>query len=155
MQEEQHLIRDRAYGVWHRSRSISRYIGRREAQSLTMADLDSVLFVEYGYSNNLPLALVEVAQDIGQEKPTGVIRELAKMAKLPAFVALYTPAPRANPVSPAWHDIDGFRVKRVWPKPEAKWRTLSPGEWANALVQIRDWQFRRFVSEAAANDGVY
>lgn len=75
-----------------------------------MADLDSVLFVEYGYSNKLPLALVEVAQDIGQEKPTGVIRELAKMSNLPAFVALYTPASRANPVSPAWHDIDGFRV---------------------------------------------
>ena len=155
MQEEQHLIRDRAYGVWHRSRSISRFLGRRQAQSLTMADLDSVLFVEYGYSGKLPLALVEVAQDIGQEKPTGVIRELAKMSNLPAFVALYTPASRANPVSPAWHDIDGFRVKRVWPKPEAKWRTLSPGEWANALVQIRDWQLRRFSSQIASNDDIY
>jgi hypothetical protein len=155
VQEEQHLIRDRAYGVWHRSRSISRFLGRRQAQSLTMADLDSVLFVEYGYSNKLPLALVEVAQDIGQEKPTGVIRELAKMSNLPAFVALYTPAFRANPVSPAWHDIDGFRVKRVWPKPEAKWRTLSPVDWANALVQIRDWQLRRFVTRNAANDERY
>jgi hypothetical protein len=155
VQEEQHLIRDRAYGVWHRSRSISRFLGRRQAQSLTMADLDSVLFVEYGYSGKLPLALVEVAQDIGQEKPTGVIRELAKMANLPAFVALYTPAARANPVSPAWHDIDGFRVKRVWPKPERHWRNLSPSEWANALVQIRDWQLRRFASMPAANDGTY
>ena len=155
MQEEQHLIRDRDYGVWHRSRSISRFLGRRQAQSLTMADLDSVLFVEYGYSNKLPLALVEVAQDIGQEKPTGVIRELAKMSNLPAFVALYTPASRSNPVSPAWHDIDGFRVKRVWPKPEATWRTLSPSEWADALVQIRDWQLRRFASRAPVNDGRY
>jgi len=155
VQEEQHLIRDRAYGVWHRSRSISRFLGRRQAQSLTMADLDSVLFVEYGYSGKLPLALVEVAQDIGQEKPTGVIRELAKLANLPAYVSLYTPAPRANPASPAWHDIDGFRVKRVWPKPEPSWRTLSPGEWANALVQIRDWQLRRFSSMPAANDEAY
>jgi hypothetical protein len=138
-----------------RSRSISRFLGRRQAQSLTMADLDSVLFVEYGYSGKLPLAVVEVAQDIGQEKPTGVIRELAKMANLPAFVALYTPAPRANPVSPAWHDIDGFRVKRVWPKPERHWRNLSPSEWANALVQIRDWQLRRFSWMPAANDGSY
>jgi hypothetical protein len=31
-----------------------------------MADLDSVLFVEYGYSGKLPLAVVEVAQDIGR-----------------------------------------------------------------------------------------
>lgn len=72
----------------------------------------------YHYSNKLPLALVEVAQDIGQEKPTGVIRELAKTANLPTFVALCTLAKQANPVNPAWHDIDGFRVKRVWPKPE-------------------------------------
>lgn len=113
MQEEQHLIRDRAYGVWHRSRSISRYIGHRKAQTLTMADLDSVLFVEYGYDGKLPLALVEAAQYTGQEKPTGVIRELAKMANLSAFVALYTSAPRANPSARAWHDIDQFRVKRV------------------------------------------
>lgn len=155
MQEEQFLIRDRAYGVWHRQRSLSRFLGRRKAQSLTMADLDSVLFVEYGCSNKLPLALVEVAQDIGQEKPTGVIRELAKMADLPAFVALYTPAKQANPVSPAWHDIDGFRVKRVWPKPEAQWRELTPNEWANALVQIRDWQLRKYSSRAAANDNQY
>lgn len=120
-----------------------------------MADLDSVLFVEYGYSNKLPLALVEVAQDIGQEKPTGIIRELAKMANLPAFVSLYTPAPRANPASPAWHDIDCFRMKRVWPSPERNWRTLSPTEWANALVQIRDWQLRRFEAMPAANDERY
>lgn len=155
MQDEQFLIRDRAYGVWHRPRSISRFLGRRQAQSMTMADLDSVLFVEYGYDNKLPLALVEVARDIGQEKPTGVIRELAKMANLPAFVSLYTPASRANPASPAWHDIDGFRVKRVWPRPEGKWRSLTPAEWADALVQIRDWQLRRFNSRAAANEPVF
>ncbi|VWB88386.1 hypothetical protein [Burkholderia lata] len=152
MQEEKFLIRDRCYGVWHRPRSIGRYLERRKAQSLTMADLDSVLFVEYGYGNKVPLALVEVARDIGQEKPTGVIRELAKMANLPAFVALYTPALQANPASPAWHDIDGFRVRRVWPKPEASWRSLTPGQWANALLQIRDWQLRKYVSRAAEND---
>lgn len=155
MQEEQFLIRDRSYGVWHRSRSISRYIGKREAKALTMADLDSVLFVEYGYGNKLPLALVEVAQDIGQDKPTGVIRELAKMANLPAFVALYTPAQQANPISPAWHDIDGFRVRRVWPKPEASWRSLTPEQWANALLRIRDWQLRKYVSRPPANDSNY
>jgi hypothetical protein len=155
MQEEQFLIRDRAYGVWHRPRSIERYLDRRQARSMTMADLDSVLFVEYGYDNKLPLALVEVAQDIGQEKPTGVIRELAKLSGLPAFAVLYNPARHANPVSPAWHDIDAFRVKRVWPCPEASWRILSPHEWANALVQIRDWQLRRFSSRVAANDSMY
>ena len=155
MQEEQFLIRDRAYGVWHRPRSISRFIGTRRARALTMADLDSVLFVEFGYSNKLPLALVEVARDIGQEKATGVIHQLARMAGLPAFVVLYSPAVTANPASPAWHDIDAFRVRRVWPKPEKSWRQLSPTEWAEALVQIRDWQLRRYSSQSAANDAIY
>lgn len=154
MNQEQYLIRDRAYGVWHRARSIGRFIGHRQAESLTMADLDSVLFVEYGYSGKLPLALVEVARGIGQEKPAGVIRELAKMANIPAFVALYTPAPRPNPISPAWHDIDQFRVRRLWPNPENVWRVLSPAEWADALVQIRDWQVRRFAGQPA-NDTFY
>ncbi|RSC15094.1 hypothetical protein [Burkholderia cenocepacia] len=155
MQEEQFLIRDRAYGVWHRTRSISRFIGTREARALTMADLDSVLFVEFGCSNKVPLALVEVARDIGQEKASGVIHQLARMAGLPAFVALYSPASRANPASPAWHDIEEFRVRRVWPKPEKRWRRLSPAEWAEALVQIRDWQLKRFSSQHAANDPAY
>lgn len=155
MREEQFLIRDRAYGVWHRSNSIGRFLDRRAAESLTMADLDSVLFVEYGHSGRLPLALVEVARDIGQEKPASVTRELARMANLPAFVALYTPADRPNPASPAWHDIEQFRVRRLWPNPEGDWRTLSPLEWAEALVQVRDWQLRRFSSQSAANDENY
>jgi len=155
MTPERYLLRDRAYGVWHREKSISRFLDHRQARTLTMADLDSVLFVEYGHSGKLPLVLVEVAMDIGQEKPTGVIRELARLANLPAFVALYTPAATANPTARAWNDIDGFRVKRVWPKPEPEWRNLSPQQWAEALVHIRDWQLRRFVNQAAANDEVY
>jgi hypothetical protein len=67
-----------------------------------MSDLDCVLFIEYGYANKLPLALVEVAQDIGQEKPTGVIPELAKMSNLrswpymPPHRALIQLAPRGT-----------------------------------------------------------
>jgi hypothetical protein len=155
MTPERYLIRDQAYGVWHRERSISRFLDHRQARTLTMADLDSVLFVEYGHSGKLPLALVEVAMDIGQEKPTGVIRELAKMANIPAFVALYKPAAAANPTARAWNDIDQFRVKRIWPKPDRDWRNLSPQQWAEALVNIRNWQLRRSVKLAAANDEGY
>ncbi|WP_208450132.1 hypothetical protein [Burkholderia ambifaria] len=64
MQEEQFLIRDRAYSVWHRTRSISRFIGTDEAKALTVADLNSMLFVEFGCSSKLPLALAKAAQDI-------------------------------------------------------------------------------------------
>lgn len=153
--EERFDTRDRHYGVWHRVKSIARYLSPRQAGSLAMADLDSVLFTEYDYPNKLPLCLVEVGRDIGQEKPAGVIRKLAEMADIPAFVALYTPAVQANPASPDWPDIERFRVRRLWPCPEPSWRTLTPEQWAKALVQIRGWQLRRFEVRQAANDETY
>ena len=74
MTPERYLIRDRAYGVWHREKSICRFLDHRQARTLTMADLDSVLFIEYGHSGKLPLALVEVAMDIGhyRDAPPGL-----------------------------------------------------------------------------------
>ena len=155
MQAERFATRDRSYGIWHRSKSISRFLSSPQANSLTMADLDSVLFTEYHYPNKIPLCLVEVAMDIGQDKPAGVIRNLARMADIPAFVALYSHSDDPNPANPNWQDIREFRVQRVWPHPETRWRTLSPNQWAKALVQIRGWQLRRFEVQEAANDPVY
>lgn len=155
MRTERYETRDRAYGVWHRAPSIGRYLRADQAESLTMADLDSVLFTEYDAGQKVPLALVEVARDIGQEKPTSVLQQLARLANVPAYVALYRPALSANPSNPNWDDIESFRVRRLWPQPEPSWRTLSPSEWARALVQIRDWQMRRFEAGAAANDDSY
>jgi len=155
MQEERYPQRDRHYGVWHRVNSIARFLTDSDARSLTMQDLDSVLFTEYHYPDKLPLCLVEVARDIGQEKPAGVIRKLAELADLPAYVALYSPANDANPASPDWPDIERFRVRRLWPCPERSWRTLTPDQWAKALVQIRGWQLRRFQVQQAANDETY
>lgn len=152
---ERYETRDRSYGVWHRVKSIVRFLGQGQAAALTMADLDSVLFTEYNYPDKNPLCLVEVAMDVGQEKPTGVIRNLARLADLPAFVVLYTHANRPNPANANWPDISAFRVQRVWPRPENGWRTLSPDEWANALVQIREWQLKRFQRREAANDPYY
>ena len=155
MNVERYSTRDRSYGIWHRSRSINRFLTKQQAGSMTMADLDSVLFTEYDYPNKLPLCLVEVARDIGQEKSTGVIHGLARMARIPAYVALYTHSDYPNPSNTNWPDIDRFRIKRVWPHPEPSWRTLSPDQWAKALVQIRGWQLRRFEVQDAANDSTY
>src|SRR4051812_13504576 len=126
MQTERYPTRDRSYGIWHRLKSIARFLEPKQASTLTMADLDSVLFAEYNYPNKMPLCLIEVAMDIGQEKPAGVIHNLAKLADIPAFVALYTHADRPNPSNANWPDISQFRIKRIWPHPEASWRTLSP-----------------------------
>ena len=155
MRLEQYETRDRSYGAWHRAPSIGRYLRGAQAESLTMADLDSVLFTEYDNGSKLPLALVEVARDIGQDKPAGVLRKLAEMADVPAFVALYTPSAHANPTNPNWCDIEAFRVQRLWPRPESRWRMLTPAQWARALVQIRSWQLRRFTTREAANDSRY
>lgn len=155
MRTERYLNRDRAYGVWHRAPSINRFVDRQTAELLTMVDLDSVLFTEYDNSQKFPLALVEVARDIGQEKPAGVMQGLAMLADVPAYVALYTPSEQANPSNPNWSDIDRFRVKRLWPRPELGWRVMSPAQWARALVQIRGWQLRRFEARDAANDDQY
>lgn len=155
MRTERYETRDRAYGVWHRGPSIRRYLQATQAESLTMVDLDSVLFTEYDNGAKVPLALVEVARDIGQEKPAGVIQHLARLADVPAYVALYTPSEAANPANPNWSDIMAFRVRRLWPRPEPGWRVLSPAQWARALVQIRGWQLRRFEVREAANDDRY
>jgi hypothetical protein len=155
MQAERYPTRDRSYGIWHRVKSIARFLSAQQAATLTMADLDSVLFAEYNYPDKLPLCLVEVARDIGQEKPAGVIQNLAKLAGIPAYVALYSHAGSPNPANVNWPDIDHFRVKRIWPHPEESWRTLGPDEWAKALVQIRRWQLRRFQVQDAANDPEY
>jgi hypothetical protein len=136
-------------------KSIARFLEPKQANALTMADLDSVLFAEYNYPDKLPLCLIEVAQDIGQDKPAGVIHNLARLAGIPAYVALYTHAEHPNPSNTNWPDIECFRVKRLWPKPEESWRSLTPDEWARALVQIRGWQLRRFQVQEAANDPAY
>lgn len=155
MQVERYSTRDRSYGIWHRAKSIGRFLGLKQASSLTMADLDSVLFAEYDYPNKLPLCLVEVARDIGQEKPAGVTQNLARLAGIPAYVALYSHSGDPNPSNTNWPDIEQFRVKRLWPKPEEGWRTLTPVDWARALVQIRGWQLARFDVGEAANDEIY
>lgn len=155
MRTERYETRDRAYGAWHRAPSIGRYLCHDQAESLTMVDLDAVLFTEYDHRGKLPLALVEVARDIGQEKPAGVMQQLAQLANVPAYVALYTPAPAANPSNPNWSDIESFRVRRMWPRPELNWRVLTPTQWARALVQIRGWQLRRFEVRAPANEDRY
>ena len=141
MQEEKYGTRDRTYSAWHRRLSTRRFVGIDRAQLLAVIDLDASLYEEYD----------DRTQDY---KPVTVTRRLAVRAGLPCYVLLYQSAPAPNPADPLWRDIAQFRVKRVWPKPEATWRTLEPGEWAKALLQIRTWAARRLDAEAA-NDPHY
>lgn len=154
MQEERYGTRDRTYSAWHRRRSIFRLVGIERAQLLSMIDLDGALYCEFDRDTCEPLALIETALDRGQSrKDATVTRRLAARAGLPAYVVLYAPATYPNPADPSRRDIERFRVRRLWPSPERQWRTLNPLEWADALLQIREWAARRFDVQAANDPG--
>ncbi len=155
MQEERYGARDLSYSAWHRAASIARFVGSERAQLLTMVDTDSVLWLELEPGTKEPLCIVEAAIDMGQDyKSATAIQRLAKRARVPAYVLLYQRAAERNPADPRWQDVAGFRVKRLWPRAELQWRTVSPNEWAQALLQIRVWSARR-LDEQAANDERY
>lgn len=76
---------------------------------------------------------------------------LAQRSGLPAYVVLYQLGNEANPADLSQPDILMFRVRRIWPHPEAAWRLLTPGSWAEALLQIRRWACAK-LDGVAAND---
>lgn len=152
MHEERYGSRDRAYSAWHRRMSTRRFVGMELAQLLAMIDLDGALFVEYDDATKEPLALIETARDVGQRfKAATVTARLAQLAGLPCYVVLYRCSADMNPADSRWPDIDRFRVRRLWPRPESSWRTLAPTEWAKALLQIRTWVTWK-IDRAASND---
>jgi hypothetical protein len=154
VQEERYNTRDRTYSAWHRRLSTRRFVGLERAQLLAMIDLDAALYVEYDDESKEPLALVETARDVGQRyKAATVTTRLAQLAGLPCYTVLYACSDEVNPADEQWQDISQFRVRRMWPQPEATWRTLSPKEWAFALLHIRGWASKRLDSDAA-NDAM-
>lgn len=155
MQEERYGIRDLSYSAWHRAASIRRFVGWEQAQLLNMVDADCVLFLEYHQSTKEPLALIEAAIDVGQEyKSATAIARLAKRARIPAYLVLYRQSAVPNPADPRMPDVSGFRIKRLYPRTEKKWRSVPPAEWAQALLRIRAWAAKR-LDIVAANDPLW
>lgn len=143
-QEERWGTRDRTYSAWHRCSSTKRFVGIEQAQLLAMIDLDGVYWVEYEDGERWPVALVETARDIHQDrKPATVITNLAKLANIPAFVALYTAATAPNPAQRECPDIAMFRYRRVWPEGQPDWVTCTPADFAQMLLRLRQWSGKR------------
>lgn len=141
--EERFGFRDAAYSAWHRHRSLSRYMPQG-ADKIGMIDTDGI-FVEYrNYSGKHydPIAMVEVAQDIGQQyKHADVIAAICKMASgnghvLQGYTVLYRLSEQDNPIDPRCKDIDQFRVQRVWPDPETTWQVMTPQDYASFLETL-------------------
>lgn len=137
--EERFHTRDLTYSIWHRPRSIGRFVGQSTAVTLGMIDLDGIIYLEYDNGTKEPIALIEYARDKKENKPASVMKRLAMrcVPKLPAFVVLYTPSTERNPADPNYQDISMFRVRRVCPEPETRFEYFSPKMWAEKLVSLR------------------
>jgi len=152
MKMERLGTRDLTFSAWHRAGSIGRFVGWKQAAAMTMMDLDAVMFYEFHPITNQPLALIEVALDVGQKwKNVRALHQLAKRSNLPAYICLYQRSSSPNPADPRFLDIDRFRIRRVFPKPDAFWRDLSPEVLARGLLTIRAWSAAR-SGLVAAND---
>jgi len=139
---------DQCYNAWHRTQSLKRFLPESDARRISCIDVDATLFLEYSNCGRFPLLLLETAMERGQNvKPTTVLTNLAKMADLPAMVVLYAPSREGtmNPADPRWPDIIRFRIKRLWPDPEAEWRRMKPAEYAARLRRAREWSARRLL----------
>lgn len=158
LSEEKYGTRDLTFSIWARLRSLARYVGVECAQTASMVDVDSVLWISTDTESKAPLCLLEVARDVGQPyKPTTAITALARRASVPAYLAFYTVAPYRNPCDARAADITQFRIRRLHPRPEFGYRTLQPAEFAEAILQIRAWSARRLDAQMldAANDPHY
>jgi hypothetical protein len=140
-QDERYGTRGLEYSVWHRRASTRRFVGSEYAQLLAMIDLDAIVYVEYDDGRKEPLALLELARDVGQAvKPATVTARLAEIGHIPAFVVLYTLADTPNPAQPQWRDIASFRVRQLTPQRWTDWQRYSPQAWAEYLLRLRHRQ---------------
>ena len=89
--------RDLTFSNWHRTLS----------DDATCIDID---FCEYCRRCRAPLALIEIARDVGQDfKPTTVLSKLANQAGIPGYLVLYVLDPNAE------HSIGPCRFQQVAP----------------------------------------
>jgi len=142
-EKERYGTRDLTYSDWHRTHSTKRFLGARQAFRLGAIDIDDC---EYDRETNEPLALIEVARDVGQSyKPAHVMARLAQRAGLPAWVALFAREPCALMAVPCVmcggsgqvqkFDISGFRVA---PAHRQEWQHMDPAVYARWLLSMRE-----------------
>lgn len=132
-QEERYGERDLSYSAWHRVRSISRYVGLEAAQNLKMG----------GGKGRRPGGKAGISHG----KACSAVRSPGFRGPLRGRVA-------TEPGRSATIRYREVRVKRIWPTPEHVWRTLTPADWAEGLLQIRSWSAAKLEIEAA-NDRIW
>lgn len=109
------------------------------ALTMSMIDLDVVLYVEYNNKTKMPIALIETAIDVNQSHKSGTVTaNLAKMSNLPCFVVLYKLSGNDNPASKSVKDIQSFRLKQLYPTKFDDWIELTPSEYVGFLSCLRE-----------------
>ena len=109
---ERYGYRNLTFSRWHRTLP----------DHCTTIDID---FLEYCRQCHKPLALIEIAQDVGQDyKPTTVLKALSRLANIPAFLIFYE-------IKIENELIGNCRWQRIWPEPTA----LTP----MTMDQIGKW----------------
>jgi len=121
------------YSWWHREVSGLLLPDKRLGFLLGMIDLDGIEYCPYCY---MPLALVETYLDVGQEKPTTVLRNLALKANTPAYLLGYKQTAKHKQQPQGIEDITEFKLHEVYPKRSAG-RIMQPQEYAMLLLDIR------------------
>ena len=121
VRKEKYGERDLCFSGWHRYHL---------NENLDYIDLDCI---EYCHRCKLPLALIELAQDVGQSnKPTSVTRNLAQMAGIPAYLVFYN----GNGEKREGAQVCGLRVRRVYPT-KSNELTLTPEQYELFLILLR------------------
>lgn len=122
--------RDRAFSVWHR---------HHMPDSCDMIDVD--VFVQYRRVGGdvVPLMMLEVAQDVGQDyKCAKVVAKAGRLQGTPVYVVLYRKAERPSPFDVEVADIEVFRVKQLVPTPWDHWQLMTPQEFREFLWHERE-----------------
>lgn len=109
--------RDLTYSKWHREQL---------EDAITYIDIDAA---EYCQRCRRPLALIELARDVGQShKTVTVIRNLARLAGIAAYLVLYKLDGNG--------EIERFRVTTIEPRRGAE-SVMAPADFANLLRALR------------------
>lgn len=123
MRYEKTGLRDLTYSLWH----------RKLGDDITMIDVDSV---EYCSKCLEPLAIIETARGLENlRKNAAVSARLAERLGIPAYIVLYEARGRR---------ITRFRVLKIHPPDDGRWRLMSPLEMERMLTEIHAEHDRRY-----------
>lgn len=125
--------RDLSFNVWHRPRSMRRFLEERYASLIGMIDIDCC---EYCGRCNEPLALIELQQSSNQPKPMAVTSRLADRAQIPSYSVSYRTDQTVIDETTGARDVVALRWQQRTPIVSAV-VDMTPADYVEFLVSLR------------------